>query len=89
MRETIFFNRDQLKIIRWYGYLYYLVFEYGIWIFSALASFVVVWLFFFTSYFSHLGLKENIDVTDVQNQLRQEYLGQRSLVSSFSGFQLL
>ena len=86
MKESIFFNKQQLQIIRWYNYLYTLFFEYWVWFFGFLISLLVVSGLVMFPIFSEVYGKENGDTTRIENQMRTSYMDQRSVINSFSGF---
>ncbi|MBF0932362.1 MAG: hypothetical protein HXJ92_03075, partial [candidate division SR1 bacterium] len=86
MKESIFFNKQQLQIIRWYNYLYTLFFEYGVWFFGFLISLLVVSGLVMFPIFSDVYGKETGDTTRIENQMRTSYMDQRSVINSFSGF---
>ena len=86
MKESIFFNKQQLQIIRWYNYLYTLFFEYWIWFFGFLISLLVVSGLVIFPIFSEVYGKETGDTTRIENQMRTSYMDQRSIINSFSGF---
>ena len=86
MRESIFFNKQQLQIIRWYNYLYTLFFEYWVWFFGFLISLLVVSGLVMFPIFSEVYGKETGDTTRIENQMRTSYMDQRSVINSFSGF---
>lgn len=86
MRESIFFNKQQLQIIRWYNYLYTLFFEYWVWFFGFLISLLVVSGLVMFPIFSEVYGKETCDTTRIENQMRTSYMDQRSVINSFSGF---
>lgn len=62
MKESIFFNREQLQIIRWYGLLYQSFFEYWVRIFSFLFSLLWAWGIVASWYFSSSLLVEKITI---------------------------
>ncbi len=66
MKESIFFNREQLQIIRWYGLLYQAFFEYWVWIFSFLFSLLWVWGIIASWYFSSSLLVEGVSVKNYE-----------------------
>lgn len=86
MKESIFFNKQQLQIIRWYNYLYTLFFEYWVWFFGFLISLLVVSGLVMFPIFSEVYGKETGDTTRIENQMRTSYIDQRSVINSFSGF---
>ena len=86
MKESIFFNKQQLQIIRWYNYLYTLFFEYWVWFFGFLISLLVVSGLVMFPIFSEVYVKETGDTTRIENQMRTSYMDQRSVINSFSGF---
>ena len=86
MKESIFFNKQQLQIIRWYNYLYTLFFEYWVWFFGFLISLLVVSGLVMFPIFSEVYGKETGDTTRIENQMRTSYMDQRSIINSFSGF---
>ena len=86
MKESIFFNKQQLQIIRWYNYLYTLFFEYWVWFFGFLISLLVVSGLVMFPIFSEVYGKETGDTTRIENQMRTSYMDQRSVINSFSGF---
>ena len=86
MKESIFFNKQQLQIIRWYNYLYTLFFEYWVWFFGFLISLLVVSGLVIFPIFSEVYGKETGDTTRIENQMRTSYIDQRSIINSFSGF---
>ena len=86
MKESIFFNKQQLQIIRWYNYLYTLFFEYWIWFFGFLISPLVVSGLVMFPIFSEVYGKETGDTTRIENQMRTSYMDQRSVINSFSWF---
>ena len=86
MKESIFFNKQQLQIIRWYNYLYTLFFEYWVWFFGFLISLLVVSGLVIFPIFSEVYGKETGDTTRIENQMRTSYMDQRSVINSFSGF---
>ena len=86
MKESIFFNKQQLQIIRWYNYLYTLFFEYWVWFFGFLISLLVVSGLVMFPIFSEVYRKETGDTTRIENQMRTSYMDQRSVINSFSGF---
>ena len=86
MKESIFFNKQQLQIIRWYNYLYTLFFEYWVWFFGFLVSLLVVSGLVMFPIFSEVYGKETGDTTRIENQMRTSYMDQRSVINSFSGF---
>ena len=86
MKEFIFFNKQQLQIIRWYNYLYTLFFEYWVWFFGFLISLLVVSGLVMFPIFSEVYGKETGDTTRIENQMRTSYMDQRSVINSFSGF---
>lgn len=88
MRESIFFNSRQIRLIRWYGYLYRLIFEYGVRFFSGLLSVFLVCGLVSSAYFSDLYLREQIDTSTIKTQLTQEYQKNLTEISSFSGVDL-
>ena len=86
MKESIFFNKQQLQIIRWYNYLYTLFFEYWVWFFGFLVSLLVVSGLVMFPIFSEVYGKETGDTTRIENQMRTSYMDQRSVINSFSWF---
>ena len=86
MKESIFFNKQQLQIIRWYNYLYTLFFEYWVWFFGFLISLLVVSGLVMFPIFSEVYGKETGDTTRIENQMRTSYMDQCSVINSFSGF---
>ena len=86
MKESIFFNKQQLQIIRWYNYLYTLFFEYWVWFFGFLISLLVVSGLVMFPIFSEVYGKETGDTTRIENQMRTSYMNQRSVINSFSWF---
>ncbi len=86
MKESIFFNKQQLQIIRWYNYLYTLFFEYWVWFFGFLISLLVVSGLVIFPIFSEVYGKETGDTTRIENQMRTSYMDQRSVINSFSWF---
>ena len=86
MKESIFFNKQQLQIIRWYNYLYTLFFEYWVWFFGFLISLLVVSGLVMFPIFSEVYGKETGDTTRIENQMRTSYMDQRSVINSFSWF---
>lgn len=86
MKESIFFNKQQLQIIRWYNYLYTLFFEHWVWFFGFLISLLVVSGLVMFPIFSEVYGKETGDTTRIENQMRTSYMDQRSVINSFSGF---
>ena len=86
MKESIFFNKQQLQIIRWYNYLYTLFFECWVWFFGFLISLLVVSGLVMFPIFSEVYGKETGDTTRIENQMRTSYMDQRSVINSFSGF---
>ena len=86
MKESIFFNKQQLQIIRWYNYLYTLFFEYWVWFFGFLISLLVVSGLVMFPIFSEVYGKETGDTTRIENQMRTSYMDQRSIINSFLGF---
>ena len=86
MKESIFFNKQQLQIIRWYNYLYTLFFEYWVWFFGFLISLLVISGLVMFPIFSEVYGKETGDTTRIENQMRTSYMDQRSVINSFSGF---
>lgn len=86
MKESIFFNKQQLQIIRWYNYLYTLFFEYWVWFFGFLISLLVVSGLVMFPIFSDVYGKETGDTTRIENQMRTSYMDQRSVINSFSWF---
>ena len=86
MKESIFFNKQQLQIIRWYNYLYTLFVEYWVWFFGFLISLLVVSGLVMFPIFSEVYGKETGDTTRIENQMRTSYMDQRSVINSFSGF---
>ena len=86
MKESIFFNKQQFQIIRWYNYLYTLFFEYWVWFFGFLISLLVVSGLVMFPIFSEVYGKETGDTTRIENQMRTSYMDQRSVINSFSGF---
>ena len=86
MKESIFFNKQQFQIIRWYNYLYTLFFEYWVWFFGFLISLLVVSGLVIFPIFSEVYGKETGDTTRIENQMRTSYMDQRSVINSFSGF---
>ena len=86
MKESIFFNKQQLQIIRWYNYLYTLFFEYWVWFFGFLISLLVVSGLVMFPIFSEVYGKETGDTTRIENQMRTSYMDQRSVINNFSWF---
>ena len=86
MKESIFSNKQQLQIIRWYNYLYTLFFEYWVWFFGFLVSLLVVSGLVMFPIFSEVYGKETGDTTRIENQMRTSYMDQRSVINSFSWF---
>ena len=86
MKESIFFNKQQLQIIRWYNYLYTLFFEYWVWFFGFLISLLVVSGLVIFPIFSEVYGKETGNTTRIENQMRTSYMDQRSVINSFSWF---
>ena len=86
MKESIFFNKQQLQIIRWYNYLYTLFFEYWVWFFGFLVSLLVVSGLVMFPIFSEVYGKETGDTTRIENQMRTSYMDQRSVINNFSWF---
>lgn len=86
MKESIFFNKQQLQIIRWYNYLYTLFFEYWVWFLGFLISLLIVSGLVMFPIFSEVYGKETGDTTRIENQMRTSYMDQRSVINSFSGF---
>ena len=86
MKESIFFNKQQLQIIRWYNYLYTLFFEYWVWFFGFLISLLVVSGLVMFPIFSEVYGKETGDTTRIENQMRTSYMDHRSVINSFSWF---
>lgn len=88
MRESIFFNRRQIRLIRRYGHLYRLIFKYGVRFFSGLISFFLVWGLVNASYFSDLYLREKLDLSTTKTQLTQTYQNKKEKILNFSGVKL-
>ncbi len=83
MKESIFFNSEQLKIIRWYNIIYQWVFKYWVeiaaWILSLLAS----WWIFASGYFSWIYLLEKQDEWTV-SAAKVHYDEKAALVTSIT-----
>lgn len=85
MKESIFFNREQLKLIRWYGILYQLCFKYGVRISSFLLSLLAVWCIFATGYVDNIFLLESISDAGSHKVVASSYLKKQQSIRSISG----
>lgn len=86
MRESIFFNREQLKIIRRYSWIYQGFFKYGTWIFSFLLSVLIIWGIVFSGYFSSLSLLKGEVITNGES-IVERYQEKQETIAAFSGIQ--
>ncbi|PZM87046.1 MAG: hypothetical protein DLD55_03420 [candidate division SR1 bacterium] len=86
MRESIFFNREQLKIIRRYSWIYQGFFKYGTWIFSFLLSVLIIWGMVFSGYFSSLSLLKGEVITNGES-IVERYQEKQETIAAFSGIQ--
>lgn len=50
---------------------------------------LIVFVFLYFPYFSQISLKENVDTTIAQNQMRDIYVDKMNAIRQFSGFQFL
>lgn len=88
MKETIFFNSDQLKVIRRYGIFYRSFFDYGLWIFAFLFSILLSWGVFASGYFSSLPLFDQQSLSNDQ-QLVKSYQNKQELLKAFPALNAL
>ena len=84
MQESIFYNKEQLKIIRYYGIIHKTLFKFWValsaWVISIIATF-----FMLTSgYFSNIYLLENKD-NNVASQAEINYNNKVQQVASVPG----
>lgn len=85
MKESIFFNREQLKIIRWYGILYSILLKYGIFIFSGICSLLLSWGVLVSWYTDSLSLREEYDTRPETQYIHKRYEEKQSIVKNLSG----
>lgn len=86
MKETIFFNREQLKVIRRYGILYRSFFDYGLWIFALFFSILLSCGVFASGYFSSLPLFDQENLSN-DEALVKVYQDKQNLLKTFSGLE--
>ena len=84
MQESIFYNKEQVKIIRNYGLIHKLLFKYWValsaWVISIIASFFMIT----SGYFSSIYLLENKD-TWTASQAQTHYNNKLQQVASIPG----
>lgn len=85
MKESIFYNKRQIKLIRRYGLIYRLIFEYGVWLFAGIVSIIVITSMLASKYFSSLYLREKIDIIQVKNQIEQEHTKRGKTIKQVDG----
>ena len=86
MQESIFYNKEQLKIIRNYGWIHLTLFKFGIAIIAWLASIGVSFWMISSGYFSSIYLLEKKDDTTV-SQAQMAYTNKQQQVSSIQWLQ--
>lgn len=72
MKETIFFNREQLKIIRYYGMFYRIFLGYGIPISAFLLSLILSWGLFSSNWVKNIFLLER-EKEPIVSEARRTY----------------
>lgn len=76
MKESIFFNRKQLGIIRWYMLLYRVLFDYGVRVFSLLFSLIFLFLLTNSQVFSftkEVDMSEFVAIENTINKDQKKY----------------
>jgi len=86
MQESIFYNKEQLKIIRNYGWIHLTLFKFGVAIIAWLASIGVSFWMISSGYFSSIYLLEKKDDTTV-SQAQMAYTNKQQQVSSIQWLQ--
>lgn len=85
MKESIFYNKKQIKLIRRYWLIYKLIFEHGIRLFAWVFSILIVSTLLTSNYFSSLYLREKTNITEVKNQIEQEYTKRKDTITKIDG----
>jgi len=83
MKESIFFNKEQLKIIHWYGIVYKGVFRYGVTTISLILSFIALGYFVCSSCFSPKFIAEEALSSSTESQ--DFYVDKQQTVFAISG----
>ena len=83
MKESIFFNKEQLKIIHWYGIVYKGVFRYWVTTISLILSFIALGYFVFSSCFSPKFIAEEALSSSTESQ--DFYVDKQQTVFAISG----
>lgn len=83
MKESIFFNKEQLKIIHWYGIVYKGVFRYWVTTISLILSFVALGYFVCSSCFSPKFIAEEALPSSTESQ--DFYVDKQQTVFAISG----
>lgn len=87
MKESIFFNREQLKIIRWYGIQYSILLKYGLFIIAwGISLLLSWWILILASWDTQaLSLWEEYDNIQDTQHIREEYKKKQSITKTLSG----
>lgn len=86
MKESIFFNSEQIKIIHWYNMIFQWVFKYWVGIAAWILSVVGSWWIFASGYFSWIYLLEKQDEGRVSEAMLH-YNDKARQVASFTGLE--
>ena len=84
MQESIFYNKEQLKIIHYYGLIHKTLFKYWVALFAWVVSIVASFLMITSGYFSSIYLLENKD-TNTTSQAQIYYNNKVQQVASVPG----
>lgn len=89
MKETIFYNRGQMRAIRRYSWLYQAFFDYGLWVFGALFSFFVTAFLIMSPLFNSFFRRDALDISDAGERLQRNYWFKESMIRAVPGLQVL
>ena len=84
MQESIFYNKEQIKIIRYYGWIHKTLFKYWVALFAWIVSLVASFLMMTSGYFSSIYLLEKKDANTV-SQAEVNYNNKVQQVASVPG----
>ena len=84
MQESIFYNKEQVKIIRYYGWIHRTLFKYWVALFAWIVSIIASFLMITSGYFSSIYLLEKKDNNTV-SQAEVNYNNKVQQVASVPG----
>lgn len=87
-KETIFFNKDQVKLIASYSILYKTYFRYGIYIAGFLLSLVIFFIISNISFISAFSLNNVVDMNGRIASIEQQYQNNFSVVKLIENVKL-